>query len=99
MAHLVAPQAKADLDEIWLYGAKSCGSMEVANRLIDSLTDRFCFLAGFPHAGRARDLEIGRGCRSFPVGEYLIIDCVEGSEVSILRVVQGWRELEKLFEL
>jgi plasmid stabilization system protein ParE len=36
--------------------------------------------------------------RSFPVGEYIILYCVEGSEVFILRVVHGRRDLEKLFE-
>lgn len=69
MAHRVAPQAEADLDDIWLYVAKESASMETASRLIDSITERFLFLAGFPHAGRARDLDCGIGTRSFPVGE------------------------------
>jgi toxin ParE1/3/4 len=99
MAHLVAPRAEADLDDIWLYVAKESGSMDVANRLIDSITDRFLFLAGFPHAGRARDRDFGIGSRSFPVGEYVIVYCVEGEDVFILRVVHGRRDLEMLFEL
>jgi len=43
MAHLVAPQAEADLDDIWLYVARESGSMDVATRIVDSITDRFCF--------------------------------------------------------
>jgi plasmid stabilization system protein ParE len=84
MPHRIAPQAEADLDDIWLHVARQSGSMEIASRLIDSITDRFCFLAGFPNAGRARDLDFGRSCRSFPVGEYMIVYCVEGADVSIL---------------
>jgi toxin ParE1/3/4 len=99
MAHRVAPRAEADLDDIWLYVARESGSMEVATRLVDSITDRFCFLTNFPHAGRSRDREFGVGTRSFPVGEYVIIYCIEGADVFILRVVHGRRDFESLFEL
>jgi hypothetical protein len=53
MAHCVAGEVEVDLDEIWLYVAKESGSMDVATRLVESITDRFSFLAGFPYAGRA----------------------------------------------
>ena len=36
MVHCVAPRAEADLDDIWYYVAKESGSIEIANRLIDS---------------------------------------------------------------
>jgi len=98
MAHRLAIRAESDLDDIWLYVAMESGSLEVASRLIDSITDRFCFLAGFPHAGRSRDRDFGTGVRSFPAGEYVIVYCVEGPDVFILRVVHGKRELEMLFE-
>jgi plasmid stabilization system protein ParE len=59
MAHRVAPRAERDLDDIWHYVAKESGSIEIANRLIDSITDRFSVLAGFRcvpqlHRGRIR---------------------------------------------
>jgi hypothetical protein len=44
MAHRVAPRAGADLDDIWFCVAQESGSVEIANRLIDSITDRFLFL-------------------------------------------------------
>jgi toxin ParE1/3/4 len=97
MAHRVAPRVGSDLDEIWLYVAKESGSMDVATRLIDSITDRFFFLATFPHIGRARHEDFGTGSRSFAVGEYVIVYCVEGVDVFILRVVHGKRDLEVLF--
>ena len=96
MAHRVAPRAEADLDDIWLYVAKETARMDVATRLIDSITGRFSFLASFPYVGRDEDL--GAGSRSFAVGEYVIVYCIEGADVLILRVVHGRRDLEALFD-
>jgi toxin ParE1/3/4 len=98
MAHRLAPRAETDLDDIWYFVANECGSIEIANRLIDSLTDRFFMLAGFPYIGRPRDYDFGPGCRSVAVGEYVIVYCVENAEVLILRVVHGRRDLEALFD-
>jgi toxin ParE1/3/4 len=97
MAHRVAPQAEADLDDIWLYVAKESGNMDVATRLINAITRRFFFLASFPYVGRARDPDFGAGTRSASVGEYVIVYCVDGQDVLILRVVHGRRDLEALF--
>ncbi|HJT87682.1 MAG TPA: type II toxin-antitoxin system RelE/ParE family toxin [Bryobacteraceae bacterium] len=97
MAHRVAPRAETDLDDIWLYMAKESGSIEIANRLIDTITDRFLTLAQFPYLGRSREAEFGPGYRSFAVGEYVIVYCVENEDASILRVVHGRRQLDALF--
>jgi toxin ParE1/3/4 len=97
MAHRLAPQAAADLDGIWYYVAKESGSIDIVNHLIDSITDRFSLLSGHPYLGRTRDDDLGIGLRSFPVGEYVIVYCVENDEVLILRVVHGRRDLETLF--
>jgi toxin ParE1/3/4 len=96
MAHRLAPQAERDLDDIWYYVAKESSSIEVANRFIDTITDRFFMLASFPYIGRARD-EFGPGYRSATVGEYVIVYCVENGDVLILRAVHGRRDLETLF--
>ena len=42
MAHRVALRAEADLDDIWLYVAKESGSIEIANRLIDTRDTSNC---------------------------------------------------------
>jgi toxin ParE1/3/4 len=97
MAHRVAPRAECDLDDIWYYVATESGSVEIADRLIDSITGRFILLASFPYLGRSRDQEFGVGCRSFAVGEYVIVYCLEAGEMLILRVVHGRRELDTLF--
>lgn len=73
MPHSVSPKAVADLEDIWVYVATESGSAEIANRLIDSITDRFQLLATYPYAGRQRNDDLGQGRRSFPSGEYVII--------------------------
>ena len=97
MAHRVASRAEADLDDIWLHVARESGSMDVASRLIDSITDRFVFLANFPNAGRSRDQDFGIGRRSFPVDECIIVYSVEGTNVFILRVIHGRRDFHIFF--
>lgn len=54
-------------------------------------------LAGFPYIGRSRDEDFGVGCRSFAVGDYVIVYCVEAEDVLILRVSHGRRDIEALF--
>ena len=97
MGHRVAPHAESDLDEIWLHVARESGSVDVATRLVEAITGRFFLLATFPYVGRARDDDFGIGCRSFGVGEYVSVYCTESSDVLVLRVVHGKRDLESLF--
>jgi toxin ParE1/3/4 len=96
MAHRLAPEGEAELDDIWYYVAKESGSIEIADRLIDSITERFYLLARHPHIGRRRDEDLRPGLRSFPVGEYVIIYHIEGNVVLILHVFRGSRDIEAL---
>jgi hypothetical protein len=41
MGFCLLPEAEAELDEIWFYIARASGSMEIANRLIDSITEQY----------------------------------------------------------
>jgi hypothetical protein len=41
MAHRLAPQVEFELGTIWYFVAKESGSPAIADRLIDSITDRF----------------------------------------------------------
>jgi Arc/MetJ-type ribon-helix-helix transcriptional regulator len=43
--HRVAPRAEAELDGIWYYLAKESGSIEIADRVVDSITARFFLLS------------------------------------------------------
>ncbi len=97
MGHRLAPEAEAELDDIWYYVAKESGSIEIADRLIDSITERFFLLSSHPHVGRRRDDDLRPGLRSFPVGEYVIIYRIANVDVLILHVARGSRNLEALF--
>jgi len=66
MAHRVAPEVEAELDNNWYYVAKESGSIEIADRLIDSITERFFLLACHPHIGRHRDVDLCLACVVFP---------------------------------
>jgi toxin ParE1/3/4 len=97
MAHRVALEAEADLDDIWYYIAGGSGSLEIADRFVDSLTERFYLLSRNPFLGRRRDEELRSGLRSFPVGEYIIFYRIEAEEVLILRVLRGGRDVRAIF--
>ena len=70
--HRLAPAATFDLDDIWIYIAKESGNLEVADKIIDAITERFWFISRHPHIGRGRDEDLRSGLRSFPVGKHLI---------------------------
>jgi len=96
MAHRLAPETEGELDEIWYYIARESGSVEIADRLIDSITERFFLLATHPHVGRRRDEDLRPGLRSFPVGRYVILYRVVGNDVVILHVMPAARDIEPL---
>ena len=95
--HRLAPAATFDLDDIWIYIAKESGNLEVADKIIDAITERFWLISRHPHIGRGRDEDLRSGLRSFPVGKHLILYRVEGEDVIILRVLRGSRNIETLF--
>jgi toxin ParE1/3/4 len=84
MAFRVAPQAESDLDEIWYFLATQSSNIDVADRVIDSITARFALLASQPYIGRRRDEDLRPGVRSFVVGDYVIAYRVDGDNVLIL---------------
>jgi plasmid stabilization system protein ParE len=96
MAHRLAPEAEADLDATWLHIARESGSPDIADRLVDSITDRFFLLATHPHVGRSRAEDLRPGLRSFPVGAFVIVYRVEGEDVLVLRVIRGSRDIPVL---
>jgi toxin ParE1/3/4 len=96
MPHRLARQAEADLDDIWYYIAMKSANIEIADRLIDSITERFWLLARYPHISRRRDDDLRPGLRSFAVGEYVILYRVEHADVLILHVIRGDRDIEGL---
>jgi toxin ParE1/3/4 len=86
--------ARTDLDEIWLDLARKA-SIDIADRVIDDITERFPILAGMPGTGRLRD-EIEPGLRSFPVDDYIVYYLkAKRAGIVISRVVHGRRDQQK----
>jgi toxin ParE1/3/4 len=96
MGFCLAPEAEAELDDIWLYLARESGSIEIANRVIGAITQRFFLLGRQPQIGRRRDHDLRPNLRSFPVGEYVIIYRIDGEDALILHVMRGSRDIEGL---
>jgi toxin ParE1/3/4 len=98
MGFRLLPEAETELDDIWFYISRESDSLEIANRLITTITDRFWLLARNPQVGRRRDSDLRPGLRSFPVGEYVIIYRVEDDDAIILHVIRGSRDIEGLLD-
>lgn len=98
MAYRLAPQAEADLEDIAFYIFLESGSQDLAERLVDSITERLDLLDAYPSVGRRRD-DLRPGLRAFPVGKYSVFYRVEtnGQDVAIVRIVRGSRDLDALF--
>ena len=93
MAQRLAPQARAELANIWNYIVKESGNVTAADGVIDAITERFYLLSQFPYMGRARD-DLRAGLRSFAVGQYVIIYAIENEDVEILHVFHGRQDIE-----
>ncbi|HEV1287607.1 MAG TPA: type II toxin-antitoxin system RelE/ParE family toxin [Bryobacteraceae bacterium] len=81
----VSHHAKRDLDSIWRYVANDANSIEVADRIVESVTVHFAMLARQPHAGNP-------GVRSFPSGNYLIYYRESRTHLVISRILHGKRD-------
>ena len=95
MKYRVSKDAERDLDEIFLYWAKQAG-VDVADRLIDSITERFWLPADYPGIGRVVD-NIAPGVRCFPAGKYLIYYRKTRSRTEILHVFHGARDQARAY--
>jgi toxin ParE1/3/4 len=95
MRYRVSRDAEQDLDEILLYWAKRAG-LKVADRLMDSLMDRFWLLGEHPNAGRSTE-DIGAGVRCFPAGKYLIYYRKMTPVIDILHVFHGAQDQKRAF--
>ena len=79
--------AERGLHEIFLYWARRA-SLETADRIIDSIADRFSLLGEHSDAGRASD-EVAPGVRCFPAGKFLIYYRKTRRGIEILHIFHG----------
>ena len=91
----IAPQARADLDEIRRWIAKDNASAAVD--YLDGIRSILRRLADWPMSGLSRE-EIRPSIRSFAYRSHLIFYKTTDAGISIVRVVHGRRELGRIFQ-
>src|ERR1035437_415508 len=67
----VSKETGNDLDKIFAYWAERA-SLDIADRLIDAIVERFWLLGEYPESARECD-DIQPGTRCFPAGKYLTL--------------------------
>jgi toxin ParE1/3/4 len=93
----VAPQARADLDTIWLDIAREYANDGSAARVISSITDKFGLLSRFPYLGKGLESDLRPNVRIFSVNNYVIFYSVKSGEIRILRIIHTSRDAESVF--
>ena len=95
MSHFdLSKRADADVDEIWAYIARN--DRQAADRVIDSIYDRFAMLARQPELGESAG-HLTAGLRRTFAGKYVIYYEIETNRVFIRRVLHGARDIRKFF--
>jgi toxin ParE1/3/4 len=87
--------ANADLHEICTY--LELRNKKFASQLFDSIRKKCKLVTDFPEMGRSYE-ELIPGLRGFVVGNYIIFYMVVGDSAQIPRIVNGYRDLEKIFD-
>ena len=93
----LAPQARTDLDEIWLYVARKSGNPEIATRHVDSIARGFGLLAKFPLMGRSLETSKRPNVRTLAIRKYIVFYRAAESEIRILRIIHAAREAYVVF--
>ncbi len=83
--------ARQGILEIW--SEIAADGEDSADAYVDRLVRHFRLLADYPSSGRRRD-ELGAGCRSVSVGEYVVLFRLVRSQVLLLQVVHKDRDNE-----
>jgi toxin ParE1/3/4 len=94
-AFRIAPEAKADLEEIWDYLGIRQEAPVAARRQVEILFHKFSLLALHPLLGEARP-DLGGELRSFAAGRYVVVYRVRASHIEIARVVHAARDIRSL---
>jgi plasmid stabilization system protein ParE len=93
-AYVVAPAAKADIDEIALHMAAA--DRAAAERFIDDVYDAFDLLALHPGLGHHRRDLTDRPVRFWTVMRRYMIVYRDRSPIEIVRVLSGYRDIATL---
>lgn len=91
----VVRTARAERDMIDIWHAISAGGERVADDMIDRFERAFDVLAESPFLGAPRD-DLRKGLRHFVVRPYIIFYRATRSRVTIVRVLDGRRDLMRV---
>jgi toxin ParE1/3/4 len=96
MRYRVSGDAERDLDEIFVYWANRA-TLEIADQVVDSITERFWLLGEHPSAGKPAG-HIASGVKCFPAGKYLIYYRKARRSTDIPHVFHGARDQNSAFK-
>ncbi len=88
------PEADADLEAIWLYTAETW-SIAQANRYISRLYETFETLRQMPTLAREHR-QISPPVRLHPSGQHYVVYRVEGTALSVIRILHTRRNWQTL---
>lgn len=88
--------ANTDLLEICEYLEQR--NAKAASRLFDLIRQKCKLVANFPKMGKSYEEWIP-GLRGFVIDDYIVFYVVIGDSIQVLRIVNGHRDLSRLFEL
>ncbi len=91
----ITEPAKQDLEDIWL-GLEPFG-VELADRCLDELQQKFLQLQQFLGLGRSRE-DIAPGLRSVTVGSFIILYRSLAGLLIIVRVIHRRRDLKRIVQ-
>ena len=94
--YVLSGDADEDLQDIYDYTERTWGERQ-AEGYIFALYGTFDLLASNPEAGRSRS-DIREGLRSFPHRSHLVFYMRWEDEIAIVRVLNGARDYERLFD-
>ena len=95
----LTPKAEDDLEAIWRYSAETW-SAEQADTYIDTLTITIETIVAMPTIARER-MEFDPPVRIHPAAEHLIIYCIDGGVILIVRILggrQNWRAMLEVID-
>lgn len=92
---IISAEAESDLEDIWDYIASN--SLLDADRFLDQLYRKCLDATALDGIGRPRD-EIAISLLSIPHKKYIIFFTRDDVSVSIVRILQGSRDIDPQFE-
>lgn len=95
MRFVVSKDAERDLAQIFRYWAERV-SFEVADRIIDTIVERFSLIAKFPEVGRHSD-DLSTGLLRVSAGQYVIYYRKLRRVIRIVHVLHGVRDQRRGF--